>query len=331
MTKIKNKDEIWGHLHWLTILAQQGSYTATAAYLNVTKGAVSQRIADLERAAGVPLVQRTTRSVRLTDAGQRLVDEVSASFEQIAKGFAGVRDAAGEPRGVLRVTAPVSFSRQQLVPRLADFFETYPDIRVELDMSDQLRSLALEGYDLAIRHTMAPPDTHVAWTLCSTRSMLVASKAYLRKRGNPAAPSDLAQHACLYYPRAHDTPAWHFVDARPRARMPKERITVPVAGPLCATNSEALRDAAIADLGIALVPDFTAQSALRDRKLVEVLEGWRPVGVFPDQIFAIRPYSAHVPRAVSMFVDWLRLTLQSGFHAHDQFHGPGRRASSPRA
>jgi len=313
MVKTKNKDEMWGHLHWLTVLAQQGSYTAAAAYLNVTKGAVSQRIAELERAAGVPLVQRTTRSVRLTDAGQRLVEEVGSPFEQIAKSFAGVRDAAGEPRGVLRVTAPVAFSRQQLVPRLAGFFERYPEIRLELDLSDKLRSLALEGFDLAIRHTMAPPDTHVAWPLCPTRSLLVASRAYLRRRGSPAAPTDLADHDCLYYPRARDTPAWHFLDARPGSRAPRQRVTVPVAGPLCATNSEALRDAAIANLGIALVPDFTAQSALRDNKLVEVLEGWRPVGAFPDQIFAIRPYAAHVPRAVSVFVDWLRTALQGGF------------------
>ncbi|AOZ03617.1 LysR family transcriptional regulator [Cupriavidus sp. USMAHM13] len=311
--KAKNKEEIWGHLHWLTVLAQQGSYTAAAAYLNVTKGAVSQRIADLERAAGVPLVQRTTRSVRLTDAGQRLVEEVGAPFEQIARSFAGVRDTAGEPRGVLRVTAPVAFSRQQLVPRLAGFFERYPDIRLELELSDKLRALALEGFDLAIRHTMAPPDTHVAWALCPTRNVLVASRAYLRRRGHPATPADLAGHDCLYYPRTREIPAWHFVEARPGAGQARPRVTVPVSGPFCATNSEALRDAALAGLGIALVPDFTAQSALQGNKLVEVLDEWLPVGAFPDQIFAIRPYAAHVPRAVSVFVEWLRTALQGGF------------------
>ena len=120
--------ELWGHLHWLSVLAQQGSYTAAAARLGVSKAAMSQRMADLERTAGVPLVRRTTRSVRLTEAGQRLVDDTRASFDQIAQSFAQVRDLADAPQGLLRVTAPVAFARQQLVPRLADFLRAYPQI-----------------------------------------------------------------------------------------------------------------------------------------------------------------------------------------------------------
>ncbi|MFS2168483.1 LysR substrate-binding domain-containing protein, partial [Variovorax sp. Varisp62] len=88
----------------------------------------------------------------------------------------------------VRVTAPVAFARQQLVPRLADFLRAQPEVRIELDLSDRLSSLAMEGFDLAIRHTAAPPDTHVAWTLCETRSVLVASRAYLRRRGTPREP-----------------------------------------------------------------------------------------------------------------------------------------------
>jgi len=134
--------ELWHHLHWLSVLAQQGSYTAAAARLGVSKAAMSQRIAELERAARVPLVQRTTRSVRLTEAGQRLVDDTRASFEQIEHSFAQVRDLAGVPSGLLRVTAPVAFARQQLAPRLADFLREYPDVRLQLDMSDRLSTLA---------------------------------------------------------------------------------------------------------------------------------------------------------------------------------------------
>src|SRR3990167_6449216 len=198
--------ELWGHFHWLGVLAQQGSYTAAAARLGVSKAAVSQRIAELERMAGVALVQRTTRSVRLTEAGQRLVDDTRASFEHIAQCFAQVRDAAGEPRGLLRVTAPVAFARQQLVPRLAGFLREYPEVRMELNLSDHLSSLSTEGFDLAIRHTANPPGTHVAWTLCATRSVLVASRAYLRRQGTPQRPADLAQPNCLHYPRSPATP-----------------------------------------------------------------------------------------------------------------------------
>lgn len=304
-------NDLWSHLHWLNVLAQQGSYTAAAARLGVSKAAMSQHIAELERTAGVPLVQRTTRSVRLTEAGQRLVDDTRAPFEQIAQSFAEVRDLAGVPRGLLRVTAPVAFARQQLVPRLADFLRDYPEVRLELELSDRLSSMSVEGFDLAIRHTGAPPDTHVAWTLCATQSVLVASRSYLRSRGTPSTPQDLLEHNCLHYPRAHDAPAWTF-EAQDR-QQPVDRVTVPISGSLSANNSEALRDAALTGLGIALLPDFSAQTSLRQGKLVQVLPQWKPVGAFAEQIYAIRPYAHHVPRAVTVFVAYLREALAGGF------------------
>ncbi|MDZ4190231.1 MAG: LysR family transcriptional regulator [Hydrogenophaga sp.] len=303
--------ELWGHFHWLNVLAQQGSYTAAATRLGVSKAAVSQRMAELERVAGVALVQRTTRSVRLTEAGQRLVDDTRTSFEHIAQCFAQVRDGAGAPRGLLRVTAPVALARQQLVPRLPEFLRQYPEVRLELNLSDRLSSLATEGFDLAIRHTAHPPDTHVAWTLCATRSVLVASRAYLRRHGTPQNPAELAQHNCLHYPRSQETPAWTLEPMQPTAGQ--ERVTVQVSGSLAANNSEALRDAALGGLGIALLPDFTAQASLSSGKLVQVLPGWKPVGAFAEQLYAIRPYSAHVPRAVTAFVAYLREALAPGF------------------
>ena len=306
--KPQNIESLWTHLHWLTVLAQQGSFTAAALRLGVSKAAMSQRIAELERAAGAPLVQRTTRSVRLTEAGQRLVEDMRGPFEQIAHSFAGVRDLAGVPRGLVRVTAPVAFARQQLVPRLAEFLRAQPEVRIELDLSDRLSSLAMEGFDLAIRHTAAPPDTHVAWTLCETRSVLVASRAYLRRRGTPREPQALAGHDCLHYPRAQETPTWHF-----ETKSSAPRITVPVSGPLVANNSEALRDAALSGLGIALVPDFSAQAALQSGKLQQVLPQWRSVGAFGERLYAIRPYATHVPQAVTAFVGWLREALSDGF------------------
>lgn len=303
--------ELWSHLHWLTVLAQQGSYTAAAARLGVSKAAMSQHIADLERAAGVPLVRRTTRSMQLTEAGQRLVDNTRLQFEHIAQRFSEVRDLAGTPRGLLRVTAPVAFARQQLMPRLAEFLREYPEIRLEIDLSDHLSSMSLDGFDLAIRHSGAPPDTHVAWTLCTTRSVLVASRGYLRRHGTPTAPHDLLAHSCLHYPRAHEAPAWTFEATD--LKFESERVTVPVSGPLAANNSEALRDAALTGLGIALLPDFSAQAALQAGKLMQVLAEWTPVGSFADHLYAIRPYSAHVPTAVTAFVSHLRKIFAPGF------------------
>ncbi|MBQ0928855.1 LysR family transcriptional regulator [Ideonella alba] len=298
----------WAHLHALTVLGEAGSFTAAAQRLGWSKALMSQRVAELEAQAGVPLVRRTTRSVRLTEAGQQLVDRSRGAFAEIDAALASVRDLAGAPRGLLRVTAPVALARQQLLPRLPDFLRRYPELRLELDLADRLASLAQEGFDLAIRHTHAPPDTHVAWPLCETRSVLVASPAYLRARGTPAHPLDLSAHDCLYYPRPGATPVWQL-----EARQGGARHRVAVRGPLAANNSEALREAALGDLGIALLPDFSAQAALQSGQLLPVLPAWRPVGAFAERLWAIRPHSAQVPRGVQVLVAWLREALAHGF------------------
>ena len=302
---------LWTHLHWLSVLAQQGSYTAAAARLGVSKAAMSQRIAELERAAKVTLVQRTTRSLRLTEAGQKLVDDTRASFEQIEQSFAQVRDLAEQPSGLLRVTAPVAFARQQLVPLLAGFLKDFPEVRIELDMSDRLSALATEGFDLAIRHTARPPDTHVAWALCATESVLVATAAYLNQHEEPQSPADLQAHNCLHYPRSQENPAWTFEPRQPSDGG--ERITVPVSGSFAANNSEALREAALTGAGIALMPDFSAQAELRKGQLVRVLPDWKPVGAFAETIYAIRPYAPHVSRGVTALVGHLKKGLEVGF------------------
>ncbi|MEF7614111.1 LysR substrate-binding domain-containing protein [Aquincola sp. MAHUQ-54] len=310
-------EALWSHVHWLGTLAEAGSYTAAAQRLAVSKAAVSQRITELERAAGVPLVQRTTRSVRLTPAGQQLVDHTRAAFEQIERSFAGVRDLAATPRGVLRITAPVALGRQHVAPALEGFYRAFPDVRVDLELSDRLVPLAREGFDLAVRHTSVPPDSHVAWRLCPSRTLLVASAGYLRKRGTPQHPAALSSHDCLAYLRSGPA-LWQFErsspdepDTAPGAEP--ERVSVAVQGPLRANNSELLRDAALSGLGIALVPDFSATSALRAGKLREVLPGWRPVGFFGDAIYAIRPWSPQTPRAVREVVAYLRQALADGF------------------
>jgi DNA-binding transcriptional LysR family regulator len=311
MTDTRRIETLWSHVHWLSVLGTLGSFTAAAQRLGVSKAAMSQRIAELERAAGVPLVLRTTRSVRLTEAGQQLADATGSAFSQISTAFAGIKDLAATPRGRLRVTAPVALARQQIVPRLPAFLRAHPEVRIELDLSDRLVPLAQEGFDLAIRHSPAPPETHVAWTLCATRSLLVATGAYLRRRGTPAVPADLAGHDCLHYLRPGESPAWQLAPLAGSG----QKVTVPVSGCFAANNSEALREAALAGLGIALLPDFSAQAALRAGKLVPVLPQWQPVGSFGEQLYAIRPYSPYVPRAVQALVEFLREALAGGFAA----------------
>jgi DNA-binding transcriptional LysR family regulator len=297
-------------LHLLTVLGETRSYTQAARRLGISKASASTRIAELERAAGVPLVRRTTRSVGLTQAGQQLAEETRASFERITQSFAGIRDLAGTPRGLLRVTAPVALGRQYVAPTLAPFLAKYPEIRLELDLNDRLANLPQEGFDLAIRHTQAPPETHVAWQLCPSRSLLVASADYLRRHGTPAHPADLARHACLLYLRDTAGQAWSFERGTGRRA---ERVAVSVDGPLKANNSEVLREAVLGGSGIGLLPDFSAAGHLGPRQLVQVLPQWRPLGFFGDGIYAIRPWAPQVPRAVQCLVDHLRGAFAAGF------------------
>jgi DNA-binding transcriptional LysR family regulator len=304
--KEAKSDALWVHLHWLMILAEQGSFTRAAERLEVSKAAMSQKIKELEQFAGVPLVMRTTRSVRLTSAGEKLVEELRLPFAQIEQSFFSVRDSAGPLRGLIRVTAPVAFARQQLVPYITAFLREHPQVRVQLEVSDRLVSLASEGFDLAIRHSDSLPETHVALPLCATRAQVVASPAYLAEHGFPQTPEDLSAHQCLYYPRGTETPRWTFTSLH-QGQAP---VTVNVSGPFATNNSESIRDAALDGLGIALLPDFSARAALREGRLVEILPGWQTVGAFASTLYVLRPWSAQVPRAVSTFIHWLRQAFQ---------------------
>ncbi len=306
-------DRLWPQVHALALLAQLGSFTQVAQRLGISKAAVSQRLSDLERDVGQLLVRRTTRSLRLTDAGQRLVAQTADSFTQIARGVAEVRDQAAAPRGLVRVTAPVALGRQQVAPAIESFCRAQSEVWVELDLSDRLVTLGHEGFDLAVRHASAPPDNHVAWKLADSRSLLVASAAYLRRHGAPQHPGELAQHACLTYLRPGPA-QWPFERTRtPPATATAitgdadpERVHVAIQGPLRANNSEVLRDAAVAGLGIALLPDFSAASALRSGRLRLVLPDWRAAGFFGEALWAIRPWSPHTPKAVQALVAHLR-------------------------
>ena len=305
-------------LHLLTVLAATRSFTEAARRLGVSKASASMRISELERTAGVTLVRRTTRSVGLTEAGQQLVNDMQPAFNRISESYTAVRDLVAMPRGLIRVTAPVALGRQHLAPCIAAFLQSFPDIHIELDLTDRFVNIANEGFDLAIRHTQAPPETHVAWALCETRSVLLASPRYLARRGMPQHPSELAGHDCLLYLGGSHSASWTFV--RKGKRKASERVGVSIAGSLKANNSEVLRDALLAGLGIGLLPDFSMPSSPEaggQPALVPVLPEWQVQGFFADHIYALRPWSPQVPKAVQCLVAHLRQSFAGGFP-----HGP---------
>lgn len=324
-------------LHLLTVLAATRSFTETARRLGLSKASASMRISELERAAGVLLVRRTTRSVGLTEAGQQLVADMQPAFERISDSYVAVKDMVGTPRGLIRLTAPVALGRQHLAPCVAAFLQLFPDIQIELELTDRFVNLANEGFDLAIRHTNTPPETHVAWELCRTRSILLASPDYLARRGVPQHPSELAAHACLLYLGAsgragHDS--WTFAPTGKRKSdktdKPDERVGVTLKSALKANNSEVLREALLAGLGIGLLPDFSIPkcaptlvasptalpsegTALAWGGLVQVLPDWQVQGFFGEHIYALRPWSPQVPKAVQCLVEHLRSSFAKGF------------------
>ena len=329
-------------LHLLTVLAATKSFTEAARRLGVSKASASMRISELERAAGVLLVRRTTRSVGLTDAGQQLVNDMQPAFNRISESYTAARDLVGTPRGLIRLTAPVALGRQHLAPCVATFLQRFPDIHIELELTDRFVNLANEGFDLAIRHTNAPPETHVAWVLCETRSILLASPDYLTRRGVPTHPCELTAHDCLLYLGNH-AGSWTFV--RTRKKKPDEKVGVNISGSLKANNSEVLRDALLAGLGIGLLPDFSLTEAYapalftscdtlpsegvalarggparraagkKHPPLVQVLPDWQVQGFFGERIYALRPWSAQVPKAVQCLVEHLRESFAQGFQA----------------
>ena len=299
-------------LHLLTVIAETRSLTQAARRLGIAKSSVSMRLKDLERRIGVSLVRRTTRSITFTPAGQQLVEETRASFVHIERGIAQVKDLAGAPRGLVRLTAPVALGRQHIAPAMPLLLTRYPELRLELDLSDRFVNLTQEGFDIAVRHATRVPESHIATVLCETRSVLLASPKYLAQRGTPEHPSQLAAHDCLLYLRDGGAPSWSF-ERRDRRGRVCERVSVPVRGPFRANNSEVLRDAAAAGLGVGMLPDFTARRYAGSGDLLPVLPQWRPVGFFGERLQVIRPWSPRTPRAVHCVIDHLRDTLSAGF------------------
>ncbi|STT99094.1 LysR family transcriptional regulator [Klebsiella quasipneumoniae] len=217
-----------------------------AEKLGISKSAISQKISELERVTGKTLVHRTTRSVSLSDDGLRLVAELNEPFGQLrifSPALAMRRAAAGD---AAPDRAGGFFPVNSWCRRSRPFCISIPAASAA-GGDDRLVSLGSEGFDLAIRHCRreALPDTHVAWPLCHTATLIVASADYIRRHGRPETPDDLRHHQCLTYPRGPQRPQWTFASRQ----TPDERVTINVQGPFATNNSESLRDAVLAGWG----------------------------------------------------------------------------------
>ncbi|MGY2291321.1 LysR family transcriptional regulator [Pseudomonas sp. SDO528_S397] len=274
---------------------ESGSFTAAAEQLGLSKQFVSRRLIQLEARLGVRLLNRSTRRLDVTPLGQsyyesalRLLGEV----EQVEQGIAGQNS---EPRGTLRLSAPLSFAMAHLGSLLPQFLHRYPHVSVEVDLSDRPVDLIGEGYDLVLRIGTLEDSTLIARHITSVPRVYCASPDYLARRGTPQKPEDLAEHDCLTYGHGRQV-QWRF-QARGKAH------THAVSGRMRANNGELLREAAIAGLGIAYLPTFIAAQALTDGHLVTLLDAFAPQ---PLTLSAVYPQHRQSSRPIQALVEFLR-------------------------
>lgn len=288
---------------------EAGSFTAAARLLGMPKTTVSRRIAALERELGVRLLQRTTRSLNLTDAGRLYYEESSQALRAIEGANLRLAEARAEPSGTIRVSAPVGFGGYFLQDTIVEFLATYPKTRVELRLTDDRLNLIENGIDLAFRTGILEDSTLIARKLGATHRILCAAPEYLARCGTPDAPDDLARHDCVIAgPSAAHA---HWVLEGPRGQE-----TVTVSGRFAANEMQAVMAATVAGYGIAQLPRGVADAHIEDGRLRRVLDGYKtPAG----GLHVVYPSSQHVPPMVKAFIELAARRLNfSGTRGSDE-------------
>lgn len=273
----------------------RGSQAAAARELGVTAAMVGRYIQALEDRLGTRLLNRTTARQSLTEAGAAFYARAQGILEQMEEAETSAADRQAEPRGTLRINAPMSFGTRHLAAAVAEFGRDHQGLRVELVLNDRVVDLVEEGYDVAVRIGLLAESGLIARRLSSCRLAVCASPGYLERRGWPAVPADLPAHDCLVYTYASYGGLWRF-----HGEGGEQEIRV--SGSLAANNGDALLAAALAGRGIILQPTFIVGEALREGRLLPVLPGWR---LADYNVYAVYPSARHLSPKVRRFVDFL--------------------------
>ncbi|MDQ1094813.1 DNA-binding transcriptional LysR family regulator [Xanthomonas sacchari] len=274
-------------------VVDRNGFNAAAEALGMSTASVTRQVAFLEQRLGSRLLNRTTRRVSPSSVGAAYYQRCQLLLAEFDDMEAAVGEQALTPSGTLRINAPFSFSIARLGPRLAGYSARYPQVALDLTLSDRLVDIVEEGYDLAIRITRQVAPTLIARKLGEVQAFLCAAPAYLARAGTPQLAADLAGHAFLSYSYVQDDLTLHGPDGATQVR---------VAGTLRANCGDVLREAAIAGMGITVQPDFMAEAALEDGRLVRVLPDHElgPIGVYA--VYASR---SHLAPKVRSFIDYL--------------------------
>lgn len=272
------------------------SFSAAAARLGLSKSAVSKQIAKLEDRLGARLLNRTTRTLSPTDAGQDFYERCLRVAREVEEAERAITHLSAEPRGLLRLNAPASFGREYLAPLVPEMLARWPELRIEALFEDRFVDVVAEGFDLVIRITRLQDSSLVARRIASCRRLVCAAPSYLARRGVPRTPAELLQHDCILYSYATDQNEWEFVG--PDGRLE----TVRVDGRLRANNAEVTLAALRAGAGLALSPDFIVGPDIAAGRLVPLLTDYEnPFGA----IYAVWPHNRNLAPKVRAVVDFL--------------------------
>ncbi len=280
-------------------VVQTGSFSAAAREQNTSQATISKKVAALEAKLGIKLLTRSSRELSLTQAGGDYFDRCVPIIAELDEAEASARSQVASPKGIIRLTAPVAFGRLVLAPVLPEFLSLYPEIKVDLALSDKHVDLISEGVDVAIRARLLEDSSLVARHLFDNPMLLVASPQYLERQGEPTEPEALKRHNCLVYSLLKSVNIWHF-------RHEGKDISMPVNGNFQCDNGDTILEMVLKGVGLAQLPIWMLDEHLSSGRLKWVM----PEYVAPPLPFnAIFPQSRYEPLKVRAFVDFIKQKL----------------------
>ena len=279
----------------LVEVVRSGSFVGAADVLGMSKAAVSRHVGELEARLGVRLLQRTTRRLALTEAGQIFHARSKDILDSVSEAEDEISTQSGTASGLLRISAPVTFGIRHLAPLWGEFRQRHPKVTLDITLADRVVDLIEEGYDLAIRIGRLSSSTLVSRHLATTRMVLCASPGYLERHGRPRHPHDLAEHVVLAYSYWSTGDEWHFAG-------PDGPVSVRTHPCLSTNSGDTCRATALADQGIILQPSFLVDEDLAAGTLMHLMPEYRAGEL---GIYAIYPTRKHIPAKVKALLDFL--------------------------
>jgi DNA-binding transcriptional LysR family regulator len=272
------------------------SFAAAAGELALSKATVSKAVSRLEERLGARLFNRTSRRLALTDAGQRLSERAARLLTDGEAAESEVQAQSATPRGLVRFAVPMTFGVKVVAPLLPEFLKAYPEVAIDLHLSDATVDLIGDGFDAGLRIARLPDSSLIARRLCPMPRYTVAAPSYLKRHGRPTHPMSLADHKCFGYAYLSNPNVWHYTNAA------GEEVSVRPAGPLRVNNGEALLPAVLAGLGIADLPEFIVGDAVASGKVEVILKGWKqPEGA----VHLVTPPGGPRPARVEVLAEFL--------------------------